>query len=604
MLALAGILVLGIFAQWLAWKVKLPAILPLILIGLLIGPFSTFFTASGEKLFSGDNIFNGELLFSFVSISVGVILFEGGLTLNLKEIRKVAGAVRNILTIGVLITWIGSTLAAYYLFGLGFKIAFLFGALVIVSGPTVITPILKNTKPTEKINTILKWEGILIDPLGALIAVLTYEFVVTSKSQNEYTLYALKEFVLTLGVGLLIGFIAAFLTYYLLKKNRIPEYLMNVVILAIVIMVFALSDFITKESGLLSVTIMGMIMANLKIEQIKNILSFKQDISLILISILFLLLSSRIEMEDINRLGYNSIWLFLVIILLIRPLGIFLSTINSKLNIREKIFISWIGPKGIVAAAVASLFSIELLRSQERTTDVFYDAQLLLPLVFLMIVGTVVLQGSSAKLVATMLGVVRKEREGILFVGASETARKLAKFLQDNGIYTLLADTSQENLYEARKMELKVYHGNILQDNAKVELDLSSVGRILAMTPNSEINVLALKKYEPEFGANNIFRIISTRESEIKDLPKPSHLLFGANANPLKIDAIFRSNIKFSSKVNTVESNFNDWISVNGKRIIPLFVKTATGKFKIIGRDIPEIGRDETLIFIDYRELT
>ncbi len=603
MLALAGILVLGIFAQWLAWKVKLPAILPLIVIGLLIGPFSTFFTASGEKLVSGDDIFNGELLFSFVSISVGVILFEGGLTLNLKEIRKVAGAVRNILTIGVLITWFGSTLAAYYLFGLGFKISFLFGALIIVSGPTVITPILKNTKPTEKINAILKWEGILIDPLGALIAVLTYEFVISAKSQNEYTIYALKEFVLTLGVGLLIGFIAAFLTYYLLKKNRIPEYLMNVVILAIVIMVFALSDFIMKESGLLSVTIMGMIMANLKIEQIKNILSFKQDISLILISILFLLLSSRIELEDINRLGYNSIWLFLVIILVIRPLGIFLSTINSNLNIKEKLFISWIGPKGIVAAAVASLFSIELLRSQE-TTDIFKDAQLLLPLVFMMIVGTVVIQGSSAKMVAKLLGVVRKDREGVLFVGASETARKLAKFLKDNGIYILLADTSQENLYEARKMGLKVYHGNILRDNVKVELDLSSVGRILAMTPNSEINVLALKKYEPEFGRNNVFRIISMRESEIKDLPKPSHLLFGANANPLKIDAIFRSDIKFSSKVNTVESNFGDWISVNGNRIIPLFVKTSTGKFKIIGRDIPEIGRDETLIFIDYRELT
>ena len=184
MLSLSGIFVLGIFAQWLAWKIKLPAILPLILTGLLLGPISTLFTPDGEKLVSGDDIFHGELLFSFVSISVGVILFEGGLTLNIKEIRKVAGSVRNILTIGVLITWIGGTLAAHYLFGLGFKISFLFGALIIVSGPTVITPILRNVRPTEKINAILKWEAILIDPLGALIAVLAYEFVITSKTQN------------------------------------------------------------------------------------------------------------------------------------------------------------------------------------------------------------------------------------------------------------------------------------------------------------------------------------------------------------------------------------------------------------------------------------
>ena len=601
MLSLSGILVLGIFAQWLAWKIKLPAILPLILFGLLLGPISTLFTPNGEKLLSGDDIFSGELLFSFVSISVGVILFEGGLTLNIKEIRKVAGSVRNILTIGVLVTWIGGTLAAHYLFGLGFKISFLFGALIIVSGPTVITPILRNVRPTEKINAILKWEAILIDPLGALIAVLAYEFVITAKTQNEYTFYALKEFILTISMGLFIGGAAAIFLYYLLKKNRIPEYLRNVVTLAIVITVFAVSDFLIRESGLLSVTVMGIIMANLKIEQLKNILSFKEDVSIILISVLFLLLSTRIELEEINRLGVNSIWLFLVIILIIRPASIFASTIKSNLTFKEKLFISWIGPKGIVAAAVASLFSIELLREgimmSEKTQQ---DANMLLPLVFMMIVGTVVLQGSSAKIVARWLGVVREERQGVLFIGATEIARKIAVYLKSQGLNVILSDTSQENLFEARKLGLKVFAGNILKDDIFYVIDLSSMGRVLAMTPNSEINTLALKKFEPEFGKDNVFRVMSKRESEITDLERPANLLFGANADLFMLDEIFKEKPKFLSKVNTANSGFQEWLEMNWNKIIPLFVKTQTGKFNFISRDIPILGRDDTLIYLDH----
>ena len=594
---------LGILAQWLAWKIKLPAILPLILTGLLLGPISTLFTPNGEKLVSGDDIFNGELLFAFVSISVGVILFEGGLTLNIKEIRKVAGTVRNVLTIGVLITWIGGTLAAYYLFGLGFKISFLFGALIIVSGPTVITPILRNVRPTEKINTILKWEAILIDPLGALIAVLAYEFVITAKSQNEYTFYALKEFILTIAMGIFIGSAAAILLYYLLKKNRIPEYLRNVVTLAIVITVFAVSDFLMKESGLLSVTVMGIILANLKIEQLKNILSFKEDVSIILTSVLFLLLSSRIELEEITGLGINSIWLFLVLVLIIRPLGIFFSTIKSNLSFKEKLFISWIGPKGIVAAAVASLFSIELLREGPKMgAQTYNDANMLLPLVFMTIVGTVVLQGSSAKLVAKWLGVIRVQRRGVLFIGATEVARKIALYLKNQGLEVILADTSRENLFEARKLGLKVFEGNILKDDIFYVIDLSSVGRVLAMTPNSEINILALKKFEPEFGKDNVFRVMSRRESEIKDLEKPNNSLFGAKADPFALEEAFGKEVKFLEMTNTADGNFQDWLDENWARIIPLFIKTAMGNFKIIGRDVPEIGRDETLIYLDHKK--
>jgi len=365
MLELASILVLGIFSQWLAWKIKQPAILPLILIGLFIGPISTFLTPNGSKLIDGDFIFSGDLLFSFVSISVGVILFEGGLTLNLREIRNLAGTVRNLLIIGSLITFFGGGIAAHYIMGLSWKISFLFGALIIVSGPTVIMPILRNVRPNSNINTILKWEGILIDPFGALVAVLMYEFILSSKHGSGYPLEVLQDFFITISAGIVAGGLGAFFLYYVIKKKALPAYLRNVFTLGLVIFTFAFSELIHKEAGLMAATVMGIVLANVKLDELKTILSFKEDISTILISVLFILLSSRIDVVQIEKLGSASILLFAVVILLIRPAGVLLSSIGSGLSWREIAFISWIGPKGIVAAAVASLFSLDLVQKSE-----------------------------------------------------------------------------------------------------------------------------------------------------------------------------------------------------------------------------------------------
>jgi NhaP-type Na+/H+ or K+/H+ antiporter len=603
MIELAGILVLGIFAQWMAWKVKLPAILPLILIGLAIGPLSTFFTPDGEKLLDGDIIFNPELLFPFVSISVAVILFEGGLTLKLKEIRTLASTVRNILTIGVIVTLIGGFLAAYFIVGLDFRISFLFAALIIVSGPTVITPILRNVKPNQKINTVLKWEGILIDPLGALIAVLAYEFVRSSRPQDDYTLVALKGFFLTISTGVFIGIISAFLLYYLLGKNRLPSYLRNVVTLAIVIMGFAFSEFLMRESGLMTATVMGIILANLKIPEIKHILSFKEDINIILISVLFIILSSRINIEQINQLGIQSIILFLILILVIRPLSVYLSTINSNLNFREKLFISWIGPKGIVAAAVASLFSIELLNGEAGaniSASESADATMLLPLVFLMIIGTVIVQGGSAKFVAKWLKVERQTPNGILFVGANEAARFLANYLQQHQVPVILVDTSHSNVTDARNLGLIAYEGSILKENVTEEMDYSITGRLVALTSSSEINMLACKIFQEEFGEENIFRLISRRENELRDLEKPKNLIFDGTVDYYNLLQTVRKKpdvkeIKFSS-----EADFGEFMDKNRKKVIPIFIKS-NDYYEIYSGFNSDYSKGETLVYIDDR---
>lgn len=595
MLELASIFVLGIFAQWLAWKIKQPAILPLILIGLAIGPLSTFFTPDGSKLIDGDAIFTGDLLFSFVSIAVGVILFEGGLTLNIKEIRSLAGTVRNLLLIGALVTFVGGGMAAHYIMGISWQMSFLFGALIIVSGPTVVIPILRNVRPNSNVNTVLKWEGILIDPLGALVAVLMYEFILSSKHGNEYPMEVFQDFFVTISAGIVAGGLGAFFLYYLIKNKALPDYLRNVFTLALVIFTFAFSELIHAEAGLMAATVMGIVLANVKLEELKKILSFKEDISVILISVLFILLSSRIDFIQIQKLGLSSIVLFLVVILIIRPLGVLLSTFNSNLNWKEITFISWIGPKGIVAAAVASLFSLDLLNEGGHVDT--REAEMLLPLVFSIIVGTVVLQGSSAKLIAKWLGVVRKEPTGFIIVGANELARKIAQKLKENGIYVLLVDTSAPNIKEAKKNGLKAVQANILSESIFDDIDLSKIGKLAAITSNSGLNDLACKWFEKELGEDKVFRLASKEESDNANLPLPDNVLFHTRVDFVLLIQILRHKEAYHEMDFESSAEYEEFINKHETKIIPLFFK-GENHISLISGLTKRSEKDETLIYL------
>ncbi len=305
MLELAGIIILGILAQWVAWKFKIPAILPLILIGLSVGPIATMFTDDGGKLiepiWNGESgLFPGESLFYFVSLAIGIILFEGGLTLKKGEILNVGFVIVKLITVAVIVTFIGAGIAAHYIFDLSWQISFLFASLIIVTGPTVITPILRNIPLKKDVSTILKWEGILIDPIGALVAVLVFEFISAGKGK-EYTSTVLLEFGKIVLFGFTFGFTFAHALAYSIKKNIIPHYLLNVLTLAAVLGVFVLSDQFAHESGLLAVVVMGMVMGNIDLPNIKELLYFKESLSVLLISILFILLAANINMEDLYR---------------------------------------------------------------------------------------------------------------------------------------------------------------------------------------------------------------------------------------------------------------------------------------------------------------
>ncbi len=513
MLELAGIIILGVLAQWFAWRLRIPAILPLILIGLIVGPLSSLYTPDGSKWIepmwnadNGNGLFPGERLFNFVSLAISIILFEGGLTLKRDEILNVGPVIMKLISIGSLVTFIGAAIAAHFLIGLDWSISFLFSSLIIVTGPTVITPILRNLPLKKDLSAILKWEGILIDPIGALVAVLVFEFISVGGDKN-FTFTALTEFFKILIVGFSIGLAFGFGFYYAMKHKIIPHYLINVVALSTVLLAFVASDFLAHESGLLSVVIMGMVLGNLNVPNLKEILHFKESLSILLISMLFILLSANIKINDFDLiLNIEALLLFLTVVFIIRPIGVFLSSKGSTLKTNEKIFISWVGPRGIVAAGIASLFGLKLSMKQVP------GAEYITPLVFLIVLGTVLLNATTARKLADYIGVTLKSSNGILIVGATKMSRLIATYLQQNGRHVVLIDNNSSHIQKARKESLEAIQVNIHSEDLSENIELNDIGYLMALTSSTSINQMAIKKFENVFGGQGSFRLISNEE--------------------------------------------------------------------------------------------
>ena len=524
MVALASIIILGIIAQWFAWKFKIPAILPLILIGLFVGPVSTFLSEDGaqwiQPIWNGEKgFFPGESLFYFVSLAIGIILFEGGLTLKRGEITKVGPVIGKLITLGSLITFVGAGVATHFVFGLSWKISFLFSALIIVTGPTVITPILRNIPLKKDISAVLKWEGILIDPIGALVAVLVFEFISIEDQDAGYTREAFMEFGKIVLIGFAFGISGGYALYMAIKKKLIPHYLLNVVSLSVVLLVFVQSDLFAHESGLLSVVVMGMFLGNSNLPNLKELLYFKESLSVLLISILFILLSANISLDEMLLVfNWQTALLLAVIIFILRPLGVFLSTTNSPLKTNEKLFISWVGPRGIVAAGIASLFGTKLVLLGEP------GAEYITPLVFSVVLVTVLLNATTARLFAKIVGVFLKTPEGVLIVGASKFSRLIASYLQKNDRHVVLLDTNIFNINTAKELGLEAINADIYSVELTDNIELNDVGYLLAMTGSDEINTKAISRFGKEFGETGTYRLMTSEELQTNEAPSSKEL--------------------------------------------------------------------------------
>lgn len=602
MLELAGIIILGILAQWFAWKFKIPAILPLILIGLLVGPIAAEYLSDDgnkwiEPVWNGSKgLFPGEGLYYFVSLAISIILFEGGLTLKRSEIKSLGPVITKLITLGSAVTFFGAGILAYFVFNLDWELAFLFSALIIVTGPTVITPILRNIPLKKDISTVLKWEGILIDPIGALAAVLVFEFISVG-GEVGFTKTALIEFGKILLFGTTFGFTFAHALAFVINKKLIPHYLLNVVSLSTVLLVFVESEIFAHESGLLAVVVMGMVLGNGKLENIKELLYFKESLSVLLISILFILLAANIDIEDMLLLyNWKTAILFAVIVFVIRPLAVFICTANSSLKFRDKLFISWVGPRGIVAAGIASLFGGKLVKQGVE------GAEYITPLVFMVVLGTVLLNATTARFLARIIGVFLKNSYGILIVGASPVSRLIGKYLFDNNRHVVFIDSNQNNVKAAKEMGLEAINTDIYSVKLEDNIELNDVGFLMALTGSAAINDYAINKFSEQFGENGTFRLISAEEmNDPERIPKEGlfsntddfHTLTDIALRYPSIQEIEIKNRKHYEELIEIINKDEDRTSI--------LVKDNRGVFEIISsynKDVAKIEKGFQLVYL------
>ncbi len=572
LIELCAILVFGVVAQWLAWRIHIPSILVLLLTGFLVGPVLS--------VLHPDDLF-GDLLLPIVSISVAIIMFEGGLGLKFSDLKNTAGAVTKLVTVGALATWILATLSAKWLLGMDWSLAILFGGILIVTGPTVILPLLRHIRPVAKVGSVLKWEGILIDPIGALAAVLIFEAIWEAGESNA-TWLIFAGIGKTIVFGSLFGLAGAAIVYWVLRRYWAPDYLHNPLVLMVVVGIFVLCNHFQHESGLFAVTVMGIVLANQKQVDIQHIMDFKEDLVVLLLSSLFVLLAARIDPSHLYSVSLRSIPFLIVLILFIRPVAVYLSTIGSDLNLKERAFIAWMAPRGIVAAAVASIFA---LRLEEKG---YAGAEVLVPYTFLVIIGTVLVYGLTAGPLGRWLKLAQANPQGILFVGAHKWVRNMAKVLEEVGINVQLVDTNRKNVHDARLEGLQAHYGNALTEYMLIP----GIGRLLAMTPNDECNSLAALHFMDEFGRAQVYQLKpdeGEKGSKAGYTPKSlrGRYLFSEEATYSYLHHRFISGSMIKKTNLTEEFELEDLKTMYGEDTLPLFLIDENKRVSVFTADNP-----------------
>ncbi len=600
LIGIVSVIALGIGAQWLAWQFKLPSILLLLIFGFLAGPVTGIFPSESLQ---------GDWLYAFVSVSIGIILFEGGLSLRLSELREVGTAVLNLVTIGVLVTWGLAGLAAYFIAGFSTGLAILVGAILTVTGPTVVVPLLRQVRPAGRIGAIAKWEGITIDPVGAILAVLVLEAILLLNQPvgsglggtfESAAANAIEGLLLTIVISVGISVIGTVLLVFLMYRRLVPDYLQSAIALAVVVGTFGLSNVLQEESGLLEVTLMGIMMANQKYVPVRRITEFKEDLQVLLIGSLFILLSARLDLEALNYMRDPRALAFLaVIVLLIRPAAVVISTFRTRLNWKEKSFLAWLAPRGIVAAAVASLFAFRMERIYPG------EAAAIVPIVFLVIVGTVAIYGLTISPLARWLGLAHPNPQGVLFLGGSVWVQRLAAVVQDLGFRVLLIDSNAENIDQARQRGIPARTADALAESIVDELDLGGIGRFLALTPNDEVNSLACLNFSELFESNEVFQLaatVETRRDRMSELPQ--HLrgrpLFGEDTTYSSLSERFASGGELRVFTLDSDTTYDKLLERYDNDLILLFVARGTTELLVhsqLGLLSPQAG-DSVVVFL------
>jgi len=515
-IALIG--VLGIGAQWFAWRLQKPAIVLMALAGLVFGPLIAWLLSFNPpevvggllEKFRLDPVNNfGDLYRPMIGMAVAIILFEGGLNLNFKNLGDSKHAVIRMVLFASPIAWLLGTFLTHYVVGLSWEVSAMVGGLFVVTGPTVIMPLLRQAHLKSRPANVLKWEGIVNDPVGALFAVGGYEFIRFSQAgaSVEIAIFTLIAIAI---MGGIIGAVSGYGLAWAFRRGYIPEYLKAPVVLAWVLLIYVIANTLADETGLLAVTALGMTMANTKYASMVEMRRFKETIAIILVSGVFVILTATLTGDVLKQmLGNWRVWCFVLgMMIFVRPVAVMISTLWSGLSWKESLLVSFIAPRGIVAVAVAGLFAAEL-----QHLGIEEGAQFV-PLAFMLVFGTVLFAAFGVTPLAKMLGLASGSGNGVLIVGANPWSLGLAKALKDMDIKVLIADTNWRRLRSARLEGHKTFYGEVLSENADYSLDHSDFNLLIAATPNDAYNALVCVEFAPELGRHCVFQVAGQDAAE------------------------------------------------------------------------------------------
>ncbi|MEO0795139.1 MAG: cation:proton antiporter [Verrucomicrobiota bacterium] len=581
---MAVILALGAAAQWIGWRMKIPAILLLLGAGFVVGPIT--------GLLNPNAVF-GDLVFPMVSAAVAIILFEGGLTLKFHDLRQAGVTIVRLVSVGVAVTWAIAFVLTRQLLGFEPMLSALFAALLTVTGPTVIGPMLRTIRPRGKVKYMAKWEGILNDPIGVILAVLVFEVLIAGQGADggEIVLMGLFK-TIVFGVG--AALVSAGILLGLVRAKLLPEFLHNFFVLALVLGSFNIANHFQEESGLLTVTLFGIILANQNHFDVRHITAFKENLQVLLISTLFIVLAARVDPASIEMINLGSLIFLGGLILLVRPVAVLVSTIGSGTNWRERVLLMMLAPRGIVAVALTSLFALKLGKAG------YEEAETMLAVMLLVVVGTVAFYGLLAAPVAARLGLSNLDPQGVLFVGAHDWSINVAKELKSLGVDVVLIDSNRYHIYRASKQEMTAYAGNVFSEEFLEEIDFSNIGHAVALTGNDEVNAFAQTTLREYIERADIYHLLPDSSSNPQDnQARKMNPLFAEDATYNYFEKQFRNGATLDHI--TLRENFDmaAFEDEYGSRAILMFCVEEDGTVRIFSaktKITPKEGA--TLVFL------
>ncbi len=487
----------GLASQWLAWRIHLPAIVVLITSGLLLGPVSGIIELS----------LSPTELTELIGLGVAIILFEGGMDLKLGEIRRVGHGVGRLTILGPPLAWIFGALAAHYIAGLSWPVAWVLGAILVVTGPTVILPLLRQARLNKESAALLKWEGIVNDPVGVLLAVLAFQYFTYADSGWQQAFAGLGMAILAAAV---LGGLGGWITGWLYRRGSVPAHLKPPALMVHVLAAYWVSNLIQHEAGLLTVTVMGLVLGNMNLVEREPLHHFKENLTIVLLSVLFIVIPSQLKLSQLELLNWRVVAFVLVVLLIVRPLTVAVATLGAPMRGKDKLLLAWVAPRGIVAAATAGIFGPALVAAG------YQDAEALLPIVFLIIIVTVLTHGLTLGPLARKMSLAAEEANGLLIVGASPWAHALAQALKKLEVEVMVADGSYQRLKPIRMDGITVYYGEILSEHAEHELEDKHLSFLLCATDNHYYNALVCKAEGDAFGHHRTFQLAPHQESSQK----------------------------------------------------------------------------------------